>query len=282
MFELVSTKNIKLTPKLAAGLLELNTYEGQRTIRQSRVDFLIQKHEEGTIKVANIAVAGLNGSEYLTNGQHCCMAAIQGDFTLPAVIERYRVASITQLGQLYAQFDNPRSVRTQPEIFKPLLLDTKLHDLSSKVVRAAAAALSFLEEKCELNKRFISAERKALLLKGQEKDILLLAEITKNANDTSGFLTRAAVYAAILVTIRKDRREARDFWTLVRDGEMLLKESPARLLREFLLKTQMRSGPQSAIFRETYSRCIEAWNCYRHHTPGDLRYFINRPLPAAV
>ncbi len=92
---------------------------------------------------------------------------------------------------------------------------------------------------------------------------------------------------AILMTFRKNVRDAEKFWTMVRDGEGLTRRDPGKLLRDFLMTTSQAwsrgaNAVRRASFHEICSKCVNAWNAYRDRRTLDaLRYYRNGSLPKA-
>jgi hypothetical protein len=69
-------------------------------------------------------------------------------------------------------------------------------------------------------------------------------------------------------TFSKFPHVAKEFWTAVRDGEMLQKKDPRFTLREYLLtskvsKTNINAELRVVSSEEAYRACLIAWNAHR-------------------
>lgn len=266
-FKLTNSFKGSLTPAIANQNLSHNNFPGQRQIKEFRLKELGEKIDNGTFRTAHVAVAQMNGSRYLVNGQHCCTLARQKCVTLTCFFEEYSCDSLDDVAHLYAQFDSNLSIRSQMDVNKPYALAYGIGDLSVSCLQACVSALVILRYGTT---RGLSREQRATLL-GSHVDHcrFVSALIFEPEKRQAHMKSRAATIAAILETWECSPDDAEVFWSAVRDGEMLCEDDPAYVLREWLKQIRGSAVAQTNGIRKAVSdkeirdRCIHAWNNYR-------------------
>jgi hypothetical protein len=103
-------------------------------------------------------------------------------------------------------------------------------------------------------------------------------------------LYRVPVVAMMMRTYLVSPEVARVFWLRVRDGEMLLSNSPEHQLRTFLLTScakstpgQLTSASKRVPAKEFEYRIALAWNDYRRDRAGrQPKYITQAKMPALI
>ncbi len=100
-----------------------------------------------------------------------------------------------------------------------------------------------------------------------------------------GHILRRPVVAAMIRTIRKNAADAIEFWSQVRDGELLKRTDPSFQLRQFLLNSSLstralRAGQKMTSEREMETKSIIAWNAYRQkRNLSTLKWVADAKMP---
>jgi hypothetical protein len=285
----------RLTPEKAKELLRHNNYRGQRPLKQARLAGLAYKIERGTFRAATVGLAlvASSGKQFMVNGQHCCHAVLRTGKSIKLIIEYYEVPNDHALALLYSETDNQQK-RNTTDTLLPFIIDTELQVVPMRCIRLAADAL-YQYSLVKVGKwatrgaAELTGEQRASYLYADTEKVFMLHELLfgEKMNRLFGFMLRSPVLVAILSTHAVASKEAIDFWTQVRDGEMLKPKSPQLYLRDWLLRVSLsgpnaRIVPESATKREVYARCIGAWNYMRQHKPmpqSGYRYRPDEPIP---
>ena len=278
--KLISRSTLKLTPILAKEFLSFEKFESQRAIRSSRVDALVKVIENGLFYNADIVLAKLGNNFYVLNGQHCCSAVVQSGKSVDVTLLEYECQDQVDMSQLFRQFDNGCNTRNVLEV-----LNVE-RDVIGKGNWFYAIAPLVVSAVIELEGNFVtrggrfrySRDDKAKILRHstQEGDFVndLIGGSSYHISDK--FLRRVSVVSAIITTWRKRKHTAEIFWTEVRDGVNLKRNSPQLRLRDYL--TQIKVTGQR-MNREIYSKCIHAWNAYISNENTNLSYYSSAKLP---
>lgn len=284
MFQQTKKELKDLTPHLAEKLLRLNTFEGQRNIRPKHINYLANTIREGLFLIGEIGIAlyqngGDNVVPYLVNGQHQCEAVITANKTVPIVLTEYDCPTLDDVSLLYRQFDSFGG-RTLQDIVKMEMMGLGV-DWPLRIASLVVTAAAVKEKVTDWHKT-----QKISLLRKYIKHGHFLAALLDTA--ALKHMGKSPVVCAILITWEKCQRDAETFWTDVRDGVNLTKNSPAYILREFLKDSSLAQGrgasvyQKSVTFHEMLYRCIVAWNAYRR---GDklkiIKYYPAKPVPSA-
>src|SRR3974390_1791789 len=118
-YKVLSDKETNLTKKSAYAYLELETFSGERLVREKHVQFLFDEWAAGRFIWHHVLMASatLNGTTYRINGQHTCWMRVNIPEKAEPVsstvrLVEYQVETIEQLRGLYSTFDRnaPRTV----------------------------------------------------------------------------------------------------------------------------------------------------------------------------
>lgn len=279
---------ISLDEAAARDLLSINTYVAQRPMSNEHLNRLCEKADEGLFHDAHVAVAEMrDGRRFLMNGQHCCHMVIRRHKPLTTVMQRFRCDDDTDLATLFSQFDTDISMRSVSDQLRAWVQGTELAAFPIRCVRLVLEGLVLLAQEKDRTPKITAEDRWQMLydnaeLVGPVHELVFRAD-TGSRRHIELFLRRSPVAAAMILTLRRNRPAALEFWSQVRDGEMLSAASPAFRLREWLRSVNLNTmgrGVATASRREMLVRCLSAWNAQRTGKSTTLRYVASAPLPA--
>ena len=286
---LVSQKPEKLTKGLAEWYMSLADLPGERDRPKRHVAHLVRKMEAGDFlgNQVHLSTVDIKGKTYKLNGQHTCQARLEcnGTHDYDILHDHYKVPSEAAAGELYMQFDPSWGARFYPHIFKAYNTNAGTKDDASWVIlRLFASAVAFDRAECsEYGRRDIPGDMKCKMPKQEPKALAWFTDVL-TASDHCKHLLRDGVACAMYQTQKVNKAQATDFWSKVRDGEMLKASDPAMRLRTYLL-TVIRSREAGVAsrdpFRKIYAKCLRAWNAFRANTTTNLNYYPTKPLPVA-
>jgi len=281
MYKLVFQKLKKINEYEAMELLELNTYERQRSLKPKHLKMLCEEIESGHFLVGDIAVATLEYEDkrkVIVNGQHQLKAVMITGKDINAVFQDYSCQTQEDLSTLYRRFDNHQS-RTLGDIVGP---EAAAYGITWKrvVLRLVVSAAIFQDNAHSIPKidkvKYVSSQ----IRQGDFVDHIIRDGITCK------HMKRASVVLAMMNTWDKDKTAAKTFWTNVRDGAGLNCQDPALLLRNYLLTAMVSSNSHRASARkeivsarEMYTKCIHGWNAYRKGRKTTLKFVCEAPIP---
>lgn len=282
MYELIEKPSLQtINAKRAKELLALNTMDCQRNLRPSHVSMLERKMKEGLFRIGNVALAKncKNNQEVVVNGQHTLTACANSGFTIQALVEKYKYYTPEDLSLLYQQFDPSGAGRSLADLVKVEAHALGL-DWPDRIAALVVAGASIL-----LSGRLIG-DQKAQLLKQNIREGQFIHDIVVGGD--SDHLKRRGVAAAMIKTWQKNKSGAVEFWTKVRDGELIRRTDPEHHLRSFLLGHHSRQGNHGSIpskmlvhDHEYMYRCITAWNASRRGVQLSVfKYLKDCPIPA--
>jgi len=278
---------VQISPRMAEKLLVHNGFDGQRPLRPKRISHLANEMRRGEFTTATIGLAkeNYNGGRFmLVNGQHTLNACIVSGATITAVVEKYDCEDPRDISLLYQKYDD--SARSLSDVVKMECVSLGIQ----WPLRIAQLVVTGLAMRC--GGRGMSKSEKAALLKD---NLQVGAFINKvfNTDVEKGtsikHMTKGPVVAAMAATWEKCQRDAEIFWAQVRDGEGLSKSMPSYRVREYLRETVSDFGAGARVIgmrratdHEIISKCISGWNAYRRKQSTALKYFADKPIPAAV
>ncbi len=241
------------------------------------------------------AVCKENGSTYRVNGKHTStlLSTLSSEFTdLHVVIETYECETLEDIGRLYGTFDASINSRTASDINRAFSATVpELANLPKKIIDTSASGLALFAAggvTSSVASLFSPTERAEMLLEHTDF-VLWLYEVI---NDTSGkyqHFLRQGVVAAMRATYLRSKKDATEFWSLVRDEAGEKPTCPDRQLARWLLTTAVRpnsSGQgghtKKADSREFYAVCVQMWNNWRKGEDVKLiKYYSSAKIPAA-
>lgn len=284
-YKLLSERKEPFTEKLAIKFLEMETFVGERALRESHVHFLLQEAKRGRFlnSITNLAscVCLWDGKERRLNGQHTCwMKTFMEEKWQPLVtVLRFEAKTEDDFRALYASFDRGTPRSNANVVNGRLLGTTEFASISQRNLSALAAGL-----------RVWLAPPPSKGLAVDEVIDQMQGKHYRLAMQVGGFLEtitpqsaahmyrRAPVIGAMFATFDKAVSDSVTFWTIVRDGSPV-QDHPAACLMKWLMRCAINStdsntsGPKVGR-EEMYKCCVNAWNVYRR---GDKLKIIRCP-----
>jgi len=279
--KVISDKIINFSKKSAFSYLELNTFQGERSVNERHVQFLYNAWARGRFMWDHVIIACcvLGGSKYRINGQHTCWMRVNLNDDVfvkkgeePQVREVvYQVESEDQLRTLYSTFDQNKT-RSPSHVFRALMCGTlEAQDLwPSSLNKLSAGMKCWLFE--EKDRYMINANDIAAMVKEKYEDLFKIIGLFLQSHEHDAvFMKRAGVVGALFATFEKAGGKAPEFWDPVSNGLGLSdKHDPRYVLREFLFTHGQSKGAKSDArslgfvgAEDTYRICIMAWNKWR-------------------
>lgn len=279
--KIASDKTINFSKEKAFQYLELDTFQGERSVNERHVQFLYNAWVGGRFMWDHVIIACciLGDKKYRVNGQHTCWMRVNLDEDYfikkgegPRVREVvYQVESEDQLRALYSTFDQNKQ-RTPSHVFRALLSGTmQAQDLwPSSLNRLGAGLKHWLYE--SKDRWMLSSNDVAQLVTDKYEDLFKIVGLFVQSHDQDGvWLKRAGVIAAMFATFEKAGGKAPEFWDPVATGLHLEdKTDPRYALREYLSThkqsikdTSARVARNLTNAEDTYRICILVWNKWR-------------------
>lgn len=274
----VSDKIKQFGRAAALKYLSLQAFAGERSIKESHLQRLLDRMRRGVFNqnTVIVATASYGGVTYMINAQHTAAVVkiitelLDKKFKLRVRVQHYRVKTLEQLRLLYSTFDValPRTVTHNTLV--QLVETPEMRAIPVQVIqRMGPGVRRWLYE--GRDERRLDHDQLAMLIRRDHLSVFRdVASVIKPRILNVEFL-RAPVIAAMLATFDKSAKAAREFWIPVLDGTGLSKRTDARLvLREmlqnfYLLERGRRrySLPPEDVFRI----CTQAWNKWRDNEP---------------
>jgi len=259
-----------LDPDDVEKYLAINAFPGQRKLKWLTVAEYCRAMKEGRqrrIPIATVYVEE-NGAYYLMNGQHNLHALLQYGKPYPAVIYYYVTPTMEGAWRLFATFDNHWG-RTKAHVLgaaQKIMTNKDLRDLPKKVLASCSTALVALDKGGNGTPKFNRQRVADHTIHGDAimdnpEDVLFVGKYWDAKH-----LRAVGTVTAIIVTRRKDERDASNFWAAVADGELLEKSNPEYKLRKALLEKRYLSvlrGSGATRHESEYNIAILWWNARR-------------------
>jgi hypothetical protein len=284
-YRLISDQMINLTKAKAFELLEMDTFSGDRPVRQAWVQHLYDEwlggrflwHQamvaEGYIMEQDPVTGARRPHLYRLNGQHTCWMRVN----IPTDKEprtackvrhlMYECINMDGLRELYAVIDRNAS-RTNAHITKVLLCDaTPCSAVPMSYLNALIAGMKLWlwEGSTERNMKG-SPQEMAALINGKYSELFrIVGQYFQIKYTEWPPIKRAGIIAALFATFEKVGGLAPDFWDKVCSGLGLdSKTDPRYQLRQFSSQhTQNRTVTGSLAAEDQYRICINMWNRWR-------------------
>ena len=287
MSKLVSVSIVEIGKKEAEKYRSMNTYEGQRPIREKRLTQLIYESNAGTFRTGEFALARLKydgNRTVLMNGQHQSEMVMSTGKTIKAKLEIHECEDPEDTARLFRKFDNGGGRSFQNMLHaESIALKIKWPLRVSNLVASSAA---MKEGKRTEDKQFKVELLRKYLNFGKFLNSILFE---KEKGVYATHLMKIAVVYPMLMTFEKCQEEARVFWTRVRDGVELKTSMPEYKLRNYLMGIAVGAGRGAspihfkiASEHEITSKCIHAWNATRKGMTTDLKYYSTASIPKVI
>lgn len=274
--KLVETRKVNFTVKEAEALIGMDEFVGDRPLKDSHVDYLIQSMKRGTFhpELVNIIVCKYDVKTYRMNGQHTAWARIymEADYSCSVNYLVYTAKSEDDMRTLYASIDRS-SPRTRSNVITSYLAGTQeFEGVKSTTIRVVPMGFAMWYWKTKHERHQYDGDDVAFLLRTDQYDLArkVCAFLDKYTSRDYKHIMRAPVVAAIFATFHKAPQIALDFWGPVASGTGIEKVGDPRLkLRNALQVVAVDVGNGSHSDKKTVSQefmfrqCITAWNAYR-------------------
>lgn len=274
-FTIEFEETITFTAAKAYAFLELQSFEGERPVRERHVQFLYDEWAAGRFLWHNVQLASalLDGVEYRINGQHTCWMRVnippnkEPVDTRGCTMRRYRVPTAEDLRQLYSAFDRG-APRTTGHISKVLLLDTDAAEgiPGSYLTRLVAGFRIFFAEDwhtANANPNDLTG----LISKSYPALFQAVGHFVRTYWDDAPICRRAAILAAMFATFEKNVKASIEFWTPVWTNVGHESKNDARWrLRQFIdsrKQTTTGLGNDTIGAEDMFRCCILAYNHWR-------------------
>lgn len=273
-----------LSKDRAYKFLELEEFEGERSVREGWVQNLLDQWVSGRFLWHNVILASakLGDRHFRINGQHTCWMRVSiPDSREPVdeayVTERvYIVKNSEQLRALYATFDT-NAPRSQGHIAKVVLLDT---DAGANI---RGSYFNFLVSGFKLfltdNAKGLNATEVLESIKNEHSELFNAVGLFFSRHYAGcSWIKRAAVVGAMFATFEKSKKAAEEFWVPTVTGIGLnTKTDPRYRLREFMQEHGHHAalrGKENVSAEQAYRVCLFAWNHWRNNAAVQL---LKRP-----
>ena len=273
---LIDTKLVGVTPAIAKEWAAMKKTKGERDLRPARVEWLRRLVDRGEFTTCTWARVLFQDTYERLDGWHSSamlaqLPPVQFPPKQKALIETWSAETLEEVALLFLRFNNPLSTRTQAEAYKAMAgaIPRLAHIPKNLLSYIMAGIVNTLEGKHR--PRF--ADQK-LALMHEYPDFIRWAE----AFVVAPHMRRAATVGAMLLTFRRDKADAADFWGQIREGENA--GQPATKTRDYLLK--LGGSREKVSPRELRGRCIHGWNAFRSSQRTTLRYYVDKPDPQIV
>lgn len=274
-YEIESEKKIYFSKEKAFEFLELETFEGEREVRQTHVQFLFDEWMAGRFLWHNVTLASavLGNKEYRINGQHTSWMRVNVPDSKEPVegaqitFRRYKVKDAEQLRAIYSAFDR-NAPRTVGHITKVLLIDSAAgHEIPGSYFPFLAAGFRLFQYPSGSKGYQVSLVEMLETIKQKYETLFQQVGLffTNHYSDCV-WMRRSSVVGGMFSTFDKGLKVATEFWTPVVTGlELDEKTDPRYRLRAFMEShghTAAR-GKEHVGAEQAFRICLIAWNHWR-------------------
>lgn len=264
--------SIDFTAKAAYDFLDMDTFQGERPVRQSHVQYLYDEEVAGRFiwHLVTIAIATLQGRSYRINGQHTAWMRIHVEDQRRREVRLmvYKVDDSEQLRALYSAYDR-NAPRTSQHVSKVQLIGTEA---------AEGIPPSYLGKLVSGYRVFLNPDYKTTMtttdvitrIKAQAALFNTVGRFHVMHYDDANFVRRSALVGAMFATFSQAVKASDEFWTPICSGLGMENRSDHRwLLRRYIESHgHTISGGRDIISQEDlYRVCINMWNHWRTNTP---------------
>lgn len=291
--------SIRLTLARAKDFTRVNVYAGQRSVNRRWVEELSGKVEAGDFHEGRIAVLhdaakvlGDGVCDLLMDGQHQCDLVVHTALSIPCRLHEYTTETgdtKEDVARIFAQY-NVDLPRNRGDIAWIYAVQYGMEKWPRKIAKLCNTALGLIvafsggEGRIPSGCQHLTKEQNARLLGKHKATCEFVYHLLCDTEPKyPKHLMRSPVVAAIIRTREIARDDATLFWEGVRDGDLLKKSDPAYRLREWLIRTSVKSVVKRepvVTHREMYVRSLHFWNAFRGGPGASGRYYPEKPIPA--
>lgn len=278
-YKVLSDEEIEFTKEKAYAFLELETFDGERAVRERHVQFLFDEWAAGRFLWQNIILASARceGKEYRINGQHTCWMRVNvpernEPLKVKARLMVYAVDDKDQLRSLYSAFDRG-APRTAGHIGRVLMIDSPaVQGISVGYINRMLAGFRLWFSPNDTKRRSMSINDWCGLIQNNYSTLFsVVGQFMAMHVHDAVWAKRASVIAGMLATFEKNVKASEEFWTPVFNGVALqTKSDPRYQLRRYMETHGHDVASSSAITKvspeEMYYVCVNMWNHWRAGT----------------
>lgn len=276
-YKVIGDEQKLLTKELAFKFLELETFAGERPVRERHVQFLYDEWVGSRFLWQNVilASAAVGGKTYRINGQHTCWMRVsipERDEPVKNALVRvveYKVEDENALRNLYTVFDRA-APRTAGHIGQVMLMGKgAAAGIPSSYTTKMLAGFRIFFAPDWRDARANIPEMVGLIDKSYSTLFNIVGNFFTMHYSDSIIVRRAAVIAAMMSTFDKSVEKSDEFWTAVFTGLNLdNKTDPRWQLRRFMETHShtIRRGQETINQEALYCTCLTMWNHWRAGT----------------
>lgn len=272
-YKILSSKEVDFNTKTAIDFLELETFQGEREVRQGHVQFLYDEVVAGRFlwHLVTLASAKLGDKTYRINGQHTSWMRLNLDEKETHSIRSmvYKVDSSDQLRALYSAYDR-NAPRTRSHVSKVQLIGSEAAEgVSPSYLGMLVAGYRLFADPDW--KRTQSTTDMISIIKDRHSTLFnMVGRFFVLHYEDAIFIRRAAVLASLFATFDKAVKASEEFWEPICSGIGLSDRKDHRwLLRRFIESHShtIRRGKDVITQEQLHRVCIQVWNHWRNGTP---------------
>lgn len=248
-------------PETATEWIDVDLYEGQRTLRRGHVELLSEAMLNGRFRAASkIEFVYFDGNWHLVDGQHTLNSIKRSGVSQTLLVMRRWVESFEALQKIYATFGRELA-RTPADVMKGLGLDKKFL-MNEQQLNAFFAAVKFplnnYRNLTNLNNPVVKSD--VIFVAGEMVDWVTPAQsyfaaIGEAAPMLRKSLMRSPIMSVGLATFKYQPKHAEIFWTNIATGEGQYNGDPTKVAREWLIYLK---GQGSIVVR--IKTIAHSWN----------------------
>lgn len=291
-WNLVSSTVKKITKRLAAEFDSMEKVQMERALSERRLAVYERALRSGQWRPCTWARAECveTGSTYRINGQHTAkmFTGLAEEFPdCHAIVEHYECDTLEDVARLYGTFDAAISSRNSSDIYRAFSASIpELAELPRKIIDTCATGIS-LAKNCgnrALTCHMTPSDRAENLLEHPDF-VLWVNERLPSSSKEQRPMCRQGVVGAMFASWQKSKKDATEFWDLVRTESGPKPSCPDRLLAKWLSVTSVRPesdtpSSRKADAREFYVRCLHCWNAWRRKEELKIvRYQASAKVP---
>ncbi len=239
---------VTVTPEMAQKWLVGNLYEHQRNLRPRQAKYLAEEMQRGTFKQDTVLeFSTVNGSEWLTDGQHRLSALLIAKSPQRFVVVKRHLKDEDAVAVDYTRTDNVM-VRSINDTYRTLSLETEFGSTASQII-SLGQAVALINQ--NFNKphvlRMHPEDRLRLMREYNEYHQAYIDSVAGSRRDLRHKLDRSGTVAVALVTFRYSAQvyglsKVEGFWHDAAMDDGLRAVDPRKFAIRHLSETSMYNG----------------------------------------
>jgi len=268
---------ITVTPEMAQKWLVGNLYEHQRNLRPHQAKYLAEEMQRGTFKQDTVLeFSTVNGSEWLTDGQHRLSALLIAKTPQRFVVVKRHLKDEDAVAVDYTRTDNVM-VRSIGDAYRTLSLENEFGSTASQI-KSLGQAVALISQ--NFNKprilRMHPEDRLRLMREYNEYHQSYIDAVAGARRDLRHKLDRSGTVAVALITFRYSAQvygqsKVESFWHDMAMDDGLRASDPRKLAIRHLSETGMYGGatPIKDSFKTSPAHSARYLSiCFNAHVTG--------------